>query len=159
MARHTETAGVLAPPPLLFAAGWVAAMALDHVAPLDISRDRRSARTRRLLGGTLAAAGVTLSGAVVRSFSRASTPVSPLHVTRALVTDGIYSYTRNPDYVGQALLYAALATIGNRLWPLALLPSILALVSRTVIAREERYLAARFGQAYLQYARRVPRCL
>jgi protein-S-isoprenylcysteine O-methyltransferase Ste14 len=94
---------------------------------------------------------------VVRRFARASTPVSPLRSTRTLVVDGPYRYSRNPDYLGQALVYTGSSVIANRLWPLLLLPSALAIITRGVIDREERYLLRRFGAAYREYVERVPR--
>ncbi len=95
----------------------------------------------------------------MRRFAAASTPVSPLHPTRALVVDGPYRYSRNPDYVGQTLIYAGSSVMRNRVWPLLLLPAVLAIVTHGVVRREERYLNAEFGTAYQEYAGRVPRWL
>ncbi|HEY8489529.1 MAG TPA: hypothetical protein VIO14_00920 [Dehalococcoidia bacterium] len=44
----------------------------------------------------------------------------------------------------------------RRGWPLLLLPGVLAVVGRGVVAREERYLECRFGEAYRRHRRRVP---
>jgi protein-S-isoprenylcysteine O-methyltransferase Ste14 len=148
---------VLAPPPVLFLAAWTTAAALHRIVPLPIAR--LDAKRRRVLGGALIATGACLSSMVVRRFAQASTPVSPLRETRALVTDGPYRYSRNPDYLGQALIYAGASIASRRGWPLVLLPPLLALITRTVIAREERYLQRRFGMAYRVYAGGVPRWL
>jgi protein-S-isoprenylcysteine O-methyltransferase Ste14 len=150
-----DSAGVLAPPPVLFAAGWVLAAALHRVHPIALTR--RGGRRRRLAGAAFAATGLVLSALVVRRFEAASTPVSPLRASRALVVDGPYRYTRNPDYLGQTLVYAGASMMANRLWPLLLLPAVLAVVNETVVDREERYLTRLFGTAYTEYARRVPR--
>jgi protein-S-isoprenylcysteine O-methyltransferase Ste14 len=45
------------------------------------------------------------------------------------------------------------------LWPLLTLVPVLIVVDRGVIAREERYLEAKFGQEYLDYKGRVRRWL
>jgi protein-S-isoprenylcysteine O-methyltransferase Ste14 len=92
-------------------------------------------------------------------FADASTPISPLRATRALVIDGPYRYSRNPDYLGQALVYTGVAISANRLWPLILLPAALALITSGVIEQEEDYLGRRFGAMYREYADRVPRWL
>ena len=151
---NNESAGVLAPPPLVLAT-WTTAVVLHRFVPLRISRDHRE--LRRLVGGAFVSAGVCLSAMVVRRFADASTPVSPLRATRALVIDGPYRYSRNPDYLGQALVYTGAAVLANRLWPLIFLPGALALVTKGVIEREERYLERRFGAAYREYLDRVPR--
>jgi hypothetical protein len=72
---------------------------------------------------------------------------------------GTYRFTRNPDYVGQASLSAGLGLLFDV--PAVLLGTIVALlvVHWTVVPREERVLEARFGEAYREYRRRVPRWL
>jgi protein-S-isoprenylcysteine O-methyltransferase Ste14 len=62
-------------------------------------------------------------------------------------------------YLGMALAYAGLALLFDS--PLALLglPLVVVIIDRAVIAREERYLAAKFGEEYLAYRARVRRWL
>lgn len=55
------------------------------------------------------------------------------------------------------MLYAGIALLANSLWAMLLLPGVLVLMSRGVIAREEQYLERRFGGVYLQYKARVRR--
>jgi protein-S-isoprenylcysteine O-methyltransferase Ste14 len=157
MVNDDESAGVIAPPPILLLATATAAAVLQRLVPLRISRDHRG--LRRLVGSAFVSAGVCLSATVVRHFARASTPVSPLRATRALVIEGPYRYSRNPDYLGQVLVYVGLSVVANRLWPLILLPACLVLIRNGVVEREERYLGRRFGKAYRAYAARVPRWL
>jgi protein-S-isoprenylcysteine O-methyltransferase Ste14 len=153
----SDSAGVIAPPPVLFVAAWTTAAALHHIVPFTLTR--RTGAHRQVVGAVMVAAGACLSAMVVRRFAHASTPVSPMRPTRALVIDGPYRYSRNPDYVGQTLIYAGSAILSNKAWPIVVLPVTLALVKYGVIAREERYLSARFGEAYRRYAGRVPRWL
>lgn len=94
-------------------------------------------------------------------FVRVRTTVNPLAPERSarLVVDGPNRYSRNPMYVGQALLL-----FGWALWlahPLALLswPVFPAYIARFQILPEERALAARFGDAYAAYRARVRRWL
>ena len=75
------------------------------------------------------------------------------------MTGGPYRFTRNPDYVGQALIYAGASTLANRLWALLLLPLALVFVTGGVIEQEERYLNSSFGPACREYAGRLPRWL
>jgi protein-S-isoprenylcysteine O-methyltransferase Ste14 len=79
--------------------------------------------------------------------------------TRALTFEGPYRFTRNPMYLGLALLLAGLAGIGNALWPLLAVIPVVAIIRTQVIAREETYLENRFGEEYRAYRGRVRRWL
>jgi protein-S-isoprenylcysteine O-methyltransferase Ste14 len=111
------------------------------------------------VGGCLIAGGLVLSGAVVRHFRRAGTPVTPWRETRHLVLSGPYRFSRNPDYVGQALIVGGLGLLLRVAWVILALAPALLLVRYGVIAREERYLERRFGEEYRQFRGRIRRWL
>ncbi len=90
-------------------------------------------------------------------FQRKGTAVEPWKPTTAIVTDGPFRFTRNPAYLGMALLYIAIALLADAFWVLVPLPLALALIDRGVIAREERYLEGKFGAEYTDYRTRVRR--
>jgi protein-S-isoprenylcysteine O-methyltransferase Ste14 len=75
--------------------------------------------------------------------------------TTTLVTDGPFRYTRNPGYLGAAMVYAGIASLANALWVILLLPVTLLVMQYTAIEREERYLEGRFSEEYLSYKARV----
>jgi protein-S-isoprenylcysteine O-methyltransferase Ste14 len=75
----------------------------------------------------------------------------PMRPSSALVTSGPYRFTRNPMYLGMAFLYIALALALGFVWPLIVLPLVIAAVDQLVIAIEEAYLVRRFGQPYCDY--------
>ena len=77
--------------------------------------------------------------------------------TTAIVVHGPYRFTRNPMYVSLVGLYAGVTLFVNSAWPLILLPAVVLLVQRQVIAREEAYLEAKFGEEYRAYKARVRR--
>jgi protein-S-isoprenylcysteine O-methyltransferase Ste14 len=110
-----------------------------------------------VLGGALFVAGLALLASFNTAFHRKGTAVEPWKPTTAIVSTGPYRLTRNPAYVGMALVYAGIAVMSDALWTLAPLPLVLLIVDRGVIAREERYLERKFGQEYLEYKRRVRR--
>src|SRR5262249_58742044 len=95
----------------------------------------------------------------VQAFRAASTPVSPGRPTTRLVHIGPYRYSRNPDYLGQILVYIGASLAANTWWPLFLSPLVLVAIQRGVVRREERYLEAKFGREYRDYMDRVPRWL
>ena len=76
-----------------------------------------------------------------------------------LTTDGPFSYSCNPAYLGLAMIYAGIAVIRNSLWAILLLPAVLFVIQRELIGREERYLERVFGDEYLDYKMRVRRWL
>ena len=103
-------------------------------------------------GGALALAGVW-------AFARSRTTVNPLapQRARALVTGGVYRYTRNPMYLGMLLALAGWAVwLGNAAALLAL-PLFVAVLNTLQIRPEEAALRARFGADYARYAQRVRR--
>lgn len=148
-------AGVIAPPPLVYLGGLVAGFALRSALPATPVRPA----VRWPVGGGLLAIGSTLMGSFVRAFARAGTPVSPYSASTALVTTGPYRISRNPAYLGMALVYTGIAVSAEALWALAPLPVVLAVIDRGVIAREERYLDHRLGDEYRRYKQRTRRWL
>ncbi len=90
---------------------------------------------------------------------RAGTNVRPDQPTLALVFDGPFRFTRNPLYLAATGLYLGIALLVDALWPLLLLVPVLAVLRWGVVAREERYLEAKFGEPYRAYKARVRRWL
>jgi protein-S-isoprenylcysteine O-methyltransferase Ste14 len=143
------------PPPLFYVGGFLAGVALELLFPVA-ALPRVLAVLAGVVGGGL---WLALDGSAMLLFRRARTSVVPMRPTTALVTSGPYRFTRNPMYAGMAVLYVALALAFGVIWALPLLPAVIYLVDRLVIAREERYLEAKFGDEYREYKGRVRRWL
>jgi len=114
---------------------------------------------REAIAGFFLLVGFVLAAAAFAKFARARTTIVPNRPSKALVTTGPYRITRNPMYVSLAALYVGLAFVGNSWWPLILLPAVVLIIDRAVIAREERYLAGAFPTEYDAFRRRVRRWL
>jgi protein-S-isoprenylcysteine O-methyltransferase Ste14 len=153
----SDTPGVIAPPPLLYAAFFLVGWALDYFAADGFPAG--GAAPWWTIGTVLALAGILLGLAAVYQFFRAGTNVLPEQPTLAIVTRGPYRLTRNPMYAGLTLFYAGLAIAWQRPITLALLVPLLLVMHYGVVLREERYLAARFGDGHLAYKRSVRRWL
>ncbi len=69
----------------------------------------------------------------------------------------MYRFTRNPMYVGMALLQAGIGLALASAWTIALVPVVLAVVYATAVRHEEAYLEEKFGAAYLSYNSSVRR--
>ena len=161
-----ETAGVIAPPPLIYLVGLGLGFLLEAVLPgaslADIvSEDGESwvDALRWVLGGLLLATGVALMGWWAAAFRRAETPMPPWEPTTALVTSGPYKVSRNPAYLADALIYLAVVFMADAPWVLLPLPLVVIVMEHGVIKREERYLERRFGQEYLDFKARRRRWL
>lgn len=105
--------------------------------------------------------GIGTSAAGVLHFRRAGTTIDPMRPDAAsvLVSAGVYRFTRNPMYLGMLLVLLGWAVYLSSLPAMVLLPAFVLYLNRFQIAPEERALAARFGDAYEDYRRRVRRWL
>jgi len=151
--ERPDTPHILAPPPVIFLGAVALGVALQTLWPLRLFAHSIAAR---LVGVCLMLVGLALSGAVVHHFGRAGTPAIPWETRRLVVSDP-YRFSRNPDYVGQALLVGGLGLLLAVPWVFVALVPALLLVRYAVIAREERYLERRFGEEYRRFRARVRR--
>ena len=74
-----------------------------------------------------------------------------------LVTDGIYAHVRNPMYLGNLLIAAGICLMYGSPWLYAGVFPFFVLVYISIVAEEERFLAAEFGDGYVAYCQSVPR--
>ena len=135
--------------PLL--AGWLATLAWGD--PVELGGWRIP------LGWALVGVFVGWNGWALWLFARHATGLLPGQVTRAMIETGPFRLSRNPLYVGLLGLYVAVALLAPTFWGLVLFPAAVVLVLWGAILPEERFLRARFGAPYDEYARRVPRWL
>lgn len=155
MSEQPAESGAGLPPPLIYVAGFLAGVGLELAFPIA-NLPLALAVAAGVLGGAL---WLALDGAAMLRFQKAKTSIVPVRPTTALVTSGPYRFTRNPMYLGMAVLYVALALAFGVIWALAFLPAVLLVVDRLVIAREERELEGLFGDPYRDYRRNVRRWL
>lgn len=154
--RPADRPNVIARPPLLVLGTLLVGLALEYLVwPTALV----SPPARWIAGAVLVAAGLGLAVWAMRRFKAAGTNVpTPLPAT-AVVTDGPYRFSRNPIYVGGTLTYLGLAALADSLWVLVLVAPLLIVLRYGVIAREEAYLEAKFGEPYRAYKARVRRWL
>ena len=114
---------------------------------------------QQMFGIACGVAGLAIILAGVLAFRRKATTVDPLHPGKAssMVTGGIFRLTRNPMYLGMALILLGFALLANN--PLMLFGPLLfaAWITRFQIAPEERALEQLFGAQFLEYRSRVRR--
>ncbi len=146
---------IFIPPPLYYAAGLVAGMAINGVVALPLGGRPATA----VAGAVLAAIGLALTFAGVAAVIRHRTTIVPHHPVATLLTGGAYRLSRNPMYTGLAIAYLGLTLVLGSWWPLVLWPLVIVAVRQLVIRPEERYLTQRFGRTYTDYQSRVRRWL
>ena len=157
-ASGPENAGIRFPPPFIYLAGFLISWELQRLSPLPIASGEEP-RWMRILAWALVAIWALLAASAVSLFRKHRTSFIPHQPASALVTTGIYRFTRNPMYLSLASLTLAGAIFLDSWWVVITLPGVLTIVDRLVISREERYLAARFGAEYDDYRGNVRRWL
>ena len=151
------SAGVWFPPPFVYAIGILAGWLIDRRWPWPITDP--PATWRPVVAGALILAWVAVFVTAANRFRRAGPSIIPNRPVSAFVVDGPYRFTRNPMYVALVALYLGAALLVNSWWAVVLLPVVLIVIDRAVIAREERYLRQRFPVEYPAYCSRVRRWL
>jgi protein-S-isoprenylcysteine O-methyltransferase Ste14 len=149
--------GVIAPPPLIALATLLLGLALDWLTQTFVLRVLLTFYERIFIGALLVVAGGVLAIVGERTFRALGTNVQPWKPSLKLATSGIYAWLRNPMYVGLGLLTAGFGIALASDWTLVLLLPAAILLHRYVVLREESYLEEKFGDAYRQYKKRVPR--
>ena len=111
----------------------------------------------RAAGWVLIGAGVVLVLLAGIEFLRHRTTIIPGQPPRALIDTGIFALTRNPIYLGDALVLAGLAVLWGA-WPaLILVPVFLRVISFRFIRWEEARLLDSFGNLARDYMAQVRR--
>jgi protein-S-isoprenylcysteine O-methyltransferase Ste14 len=151
--QPADHAGVRVPPPLIYLVLFGLGLLLQMLMPLTIPRTILV----RLAALIFLGVGVLLAGWSNVLFRRAHTSLVPVRPSTALVVSGPYRLTRNPMYLGLLCVYIAAALGLGLAWALILVPLVIFAVQRLAIAKEERYLGQKFGDAYRQYRSRVRR--
>jgi len=113
---------------ILFAAGWLALLA---VAALIYS--------------------------AITTMRRAKTTMNPNAMPDHLVTTGPFSITRNPMYLGNTLLLIGVGLIAGIAWFLVFAILAAFTTQKVAIEGEEKRLTDKFGKRYHDYAKRVRR--
>jgi protein-S-isoprenylcysteine O-methyltransferase Ste14 len=110
-----------------------------------------------LLGFVPIILGAALAFAVNRAFRATGTGINPTDPPTALVTHGVFRFSRHPMYLGMTLAIGGTALMLGSLGALIAAAGYAAFVDRCFAVPEDARLARRFGPAYDAYAGRVRR--
>ena len=144
------------PPPLAFIgtllAGWVLERWIGYPAiPLIPYR----------ILYAIGLVALVIGGAILLTaqglFLRSRTDSRPWTADSNLIIEGVYRWSRNPMYLGMALVYLGIAMLNDSGTQLCALLPLLFVIQKEVIEPEEAYLARKFGAEYLAYKDNVRR--
>lgn len=147
---NTDNPGIRVPPPLVFA-GLTELGLLAHA--------RLASGLLLFVGIAVGLLGLALIVGSLDRFRRAKVRPEPWQPAARLIIAGLYGYSRNPMYLGMAVL--ALGVAGTLTSLPGAIGAVVAalLIDRFVIRREEEYLLRTFGHTYADYCIAVPRWL
>jgi protein-S-isoprenylcysteine O-methyltransferase Ste14 len=142
------------PPPLVFIGFILLGLAADRfvtlpslVIPQPIS----------WAGLALVIVGLVLIASAIGLFRKAGENPEPWTPSATIIATGPYRFTRNPMYLGMALIQLGFGLWWPSVAVLVLVPVAVILIDRFVIAKEEHYLRSTFGEAYDGYCQKVRR--
>lgn len=111
----------------------------------------------KMLGMVGVVVGSLIAFVGVWQFRRQRTTLKPFQPSSALVTGGLYAYSRNPMYLGMLVVFLGLTVIAGSLSAWLVPPFFYAALRWRFIRVEEAMLTERFGHAYREYCGRVRR--
>jgi protein-S-isoprenylcysteine O-methyltransferase Ste14 len=162
MVEQNEASSPLPWPPIIYGLAALVATLLTYAVPFALSDSLPAFAARgprATAGAVFIAAGAALLLGAAGLFKKAGTPIPPNQPTTAIVTAGLYRYTRNPMYLGMTAIMLGLSLATDSVWFLVTLLGALIAVTKLAIEREEAYLERKFGADYLSYKARVRRWL
>lgn len=156
-ASSSDSPGVLVFPPVLLFGTVLVGVVLGVWLPWRFMPAFVPGVWARIVGAIIVLSGVALARWGRNTMVRAGTNVPPHKPALAIVTTGPFRFTRNPLYLGGTVAYVGLAILLDSAWLLVLLVPMVLVLQWGIILREERYLAAKFGEVYVAYKGRVRR--
>lgn len=124
---------------------------------LDLNLSFASLWVRVMTGAVLIVSGVLIVVFAKREFDSANQPTSIGKQTTKIVDTGVFSLSRNPIYLGIALVTPGIGIVFNFVWLIILTLPMMLIVYWVLIRPEEAYLVRLFGDDYKQYVQKVRR--
>ncbi|MDP4150867.1 MAG: isoprenylcysteine carboxylmethyltransferase family protein [Bacteroidota bacterium] len=157
MDTKKDSPGVYIPPPLFYVLIFLLALFLQRRLPINDSIFHLE--ITGIVGVALLVIALAFLISSFRTFFKSKNTLILIKPAASLQVDGIYHISRNPMYVGLAIVYLGITCLIGNWWNIILFPLLLLIVQEYIIDREEKYLARRFGQDYLEYKLKVRRWL
>jgi len=91
----------------------------------------------------------------IKGVIQTSLKIAETHRAERIVTTGVYSIVRHPQYLGGILSHEGFSFLLSGMYSLLVTPLVIALIY-TISWKEENELTKEFGQEYVDYKRKVP---
>jgi protein-S-isoprenylcysteine O-methyltransferase Ste14 len=153
--KSSDHPNVIALPPLIYLTALIIGVIANFIDP----RPLFPGRIAFWVGAAMVVACVSLAVWARVTMKRAGTNINPYEPALQIVTAGPYGFTRNPMYLAMVIGYLGVVLMVNGVWPAVVTIPLVWTIQWGVIAREESYLDARFGETYRSYRARVRRWL
>jgi|TARA_B100001059_G_C17779781_1_gene553446 protein-S-isoprenylcysteine O-methyltransferase Ste14 len=127
---------------------------LDYLIVLSLNNEASS-----LIGLSALLMGVIIILFSVLEFKRNKTTINPFKSSSVLITNKLYSYTRNPMYLGMLIILLGNGLILSNLGTIFIAFLFIPIMNMRVIKYEEIMLDIEFTERYKSYKQRVRRWL
>ena|SRR5579862_9516903 len=151
-----DSPGVIIPPPLFYAGFFFLSMILQGFFTIRAAFFFHT-HWANIAGSILYFVGVCFIFPAAFEFVKSKNTIITMKPATSLQTTGIYTYSRNPMYMGLLLIYLGLTLQFGNWWSLILIPFLITCITYLVIRPEERYLTRAFGEEYTNYQKKVRR--
>jgi protein-S-isoprenylcysteine O-methyltransferase Ste14 len=157
MSTKGDRAAIIAPPPLFALICIGLAFLAWHYKPLPLFASRSWLQI--VLGAVVVIISIAMVASARRMFVAHGTYLNPYKPTQAIVTTGLYRFSRNPIYIAFVVFTLSFTFFANDLWFVIFAVVLFFPLHFGVVKREEVYLEAKFGDSYRDYCRKVRRWL
>jgi len=155
MEQKPDSPGVYIPPPLLYVVIFLIAIFLQKKIP--IKDDIFHLKATRILGALFLLSSLYFLITSLSKFFTTKNTLIPFKPAASLETTGVYSLSRNPMYLGLALVYLGITCLIGNWWNVLLFPILILLVQEIIIKKEEQYLERAFKDKFYNYKNKVRR--
>ncbi len=110
-----------------------------------------------MLGGLLVGGGLLLMLLAVMEFQKHKTTFVPRRESTSFIQSGIFKRTRNPIYVGDAMVLLGMILYWDAVLSLPLVPIFVWIIEKRFIMGEEKHLRRTYRAQYASYENKVRR--
>jgi len=155
MKEKKDHPGVYVAPPLFYVLTFLLSVLIQRYVP--INRAFFQSTATGILAKIFIASALLLILPALLKFLLTRNTVITIKPANSLQTQGIYHISRNPMYLGLLVLYTGIALLIGNWWTVILIPFLVAIITKFVILKEEKYLHRAFGEDYETYKKNVRR--
>ena len=157
MEPKKDSPGVYIPPPLFYVLTFLSAIFIQKKVSIDDTLFHL--QVTKIIGILLLVMALVFLFTSLHKFLLSKNTLILIKPAFSLQTNGIYAVSRNPMYVGLAIVYLGLTCLIGNWWNIIFFPLLFIIIQEYIIKREEKYLERAFGVTYLDYKKVVRRWL